>query len=145
MLQSDVPSRFTALAFDDPRDLVFGRAPKPVRCGFDLLVGAGQVYPEVNFTLPPMSITDATWGEVLGHYEEIAQGVVARALALKVPGIVLEFELLPPMTDRPEWGAEITAILRRHLEEAHAAHGLKSALRATITDLRDQVRPPLLR
>jgi len=103
------------------------------------------VYPEVNFTLPPISITDATWAEVLGHYEEIAEGVVKRALALSVPGIVLEFELLPPMTDRPEWGAEITAILRRHLEEAHAAYGLKSALRATITDLRDQVRPPLLR
>jgi methanol--5-hydroxybenzimidazolylcobamide Co-methyltransferase len=137
--------RFTSTAVCGPQDLVFGRAATPVSCGFDLTIGAGQVYPEVNFTLPPMSITDTTWPEVLGHYEEIAEGVLARALALKVPGIVLEFELLPPMTDRPEWGAEITAILRRHLEEAHAAHGLKSALRATITDLRDQDRPPLLR
>jgi len=92
-----------------------------------------------------MAISDSTWAEVLGHYEEIADGVLKRALALKVPGIVLEFELLPPMTERPEWGAEITALLLRHLEEAHAAHGLKSALRATITDLRDQDRPPLLR
>lgn len=137
--------RFTSLAYTAPRDLVFGRAAQPVGCGFNLVIGAGQVYPEVNFTLPPMSITDATWAEVRGHYEEIADGVVKRALALKVPGIVLEFELLPPMTDRPEWGAEITAILRRHLEEAHAAHGLKSALRATITDVRDQDRPPPLR
>lgn len=137
--------RFTSLAVADPRELVFGRAAKPVRCGFDLTIGAGQVYPEVNFTLPPMTIADATWADVLGHYEEIAEGVVTRALALKVPGLVLEFELLPPMTDRPEWGAEITAILRRHLEEAHGAHGLKSALRATVTDLRDQDRPPLLR
>src|SRR5512139_2835203 len=137
--------RFTRLAYRDSRELIFGRAPRPVRCGFDLTIGAGLVYPEVNFTLPPMSITDATWAEVLGHYEEIAEGVVKRALALKVPGIVLEFELLPPMTDRPEWGAEITTILRRHLEEAHAVHGLKSALRVTVTDLRDQDRPPLLR
>jgi methanol--5-hydroxybenzimidazolylcobamide Co-methyltransferase len=137
--------RFTSLAYRSSHDLVFGHAATPVRCGFDLTIGAGHVYPEVNFTLPAMSITDATWAEVLGHYEEIAEGVVGRALALRVPGIVLEFELLPPMTDRPEWGAEITAILLRHLEEAHAAHGLKSALRATITDLRDQVRPPLLR
>ena len=65
---------------------------------------------EVNFTLPPMTISDATWHEVLGRYEEIAGGVIKRALACKVPGIVLEFELLPPMADRPEWGAEITAI-----------------------------------
>ena len=137
--------RFTSLAYRRSHDLVFGHAATPVRCGFGLTIGAGHVYPEVNFTLPAMSITDATWAEVLGHYEEIAEGVIGRALALKVPGIVLEFELLPPMTDRPEWGAEITAILRRHLEEAHGAHGLKSALRATITDLRDQDRPPLLR
>ena len=145
MSHADPPRRFATLAFSDSRALVFGRAPKPVRCGFDLVIGAGQVFPEVNFTLPPMSIADATWPEVRGHYEEIGEGVVKRALALKVPGIVLEFELLPPMTDRPEWGAEITAILRRHLAQAHSGHGLKSALRATITDLRDQVRPPLLR
>jgi methanol--5-hydroxybenzimidazolylcobamide Co-methyltransferase len=140
------PARgFTRLAYNDSRDLVFGHAPKPVRAGFDLTIGGGQVYPEVNFTLPPMSISDATWAEVRGHYEEIGEGVVKRALALQVPGIVLEFELLPPMTDRPEWGAEITAILHRHLARAHADHGLRSALRATITDLRDEVRPPLLR
>jgi len=137
--------RFASLAYKNSHDLVFGHASKPVRCGFDLVLGAGQVHPEVNFTLPPMTISDTTWNEVQGHYEEIAEGVVKRALALRVPGIVLEFELLPPMTDRPEWGAEITALLRRHLEEAHTAHGLKSALRATITDLRDQDRPPLLR
>ena len=137
--------RFGRLAYANSQDLVFGRASAPVHCGFDLSIGAGQVYPEVNFTLPTRSITDTTWAEVRGHYEEIAENVVKRALALRVPGIVLEFELLPPMTDRPEWGAEITAILRAHLERAHADHGLKSALRATITDLRDQVRPPLLR
>ena len=145
MTDSSARRRFTNLAYAASRDLVFGHAAQPVRCGFNLVIGAGQVYPEVNFTLPPMSIADVTWAEVLGHYEEIAEAVVRRALALKVPGIVLEFELLPPMTERPEWGAEVTALLRRHLEEAHTAHGLKSALRATITDLRDQDRPPLLR
>lgn len=139
------PSRFTSAAVASPRDLVFGRAARPVACGHGLTLGAGQVYPEVNFTLPPMQITDASWGEVVRHYQEIAEGVLARAVALKVPGIVLEFELLPPMTERPEWGGEITALLRRHLDEAHAAHGLKGALRATITDLRDQDKPPLLR
>lgn len=138
-------SRYSALAVAAPQELVFGRAPRPVSCGHGLTIGAGQVYPEVNFTLPPIQIMEATWGEVVRHYEEIARGVVARAVALRVPGIVLEFELLPPMTERPEWGADITALLRRHLDRAHEAHGLRSALRATITDLRDQDRPPLLR
>jgi len=140
-----IPSRFSSLAVRTPQDLIFGRAPRPITCGHGLTIGAGQVYPEVNFTLPPIQITEATWSEVVGHYEEIAENVLARAAALKVPGIVLEFELLPPMTERPAWGAEITALLRRHLDAAHATHGLKGALRATITDLRDQDKPPLLR
>lgn len=139
------PTRFTGLAVSGAATLGFGTAPRPVACGHGLTIGAGQVFPEVNFTLPPMQITEATWGEVVGHYREIAEGVLARAVALKVPGIVLEFELLPPMTERPAWGAEITALLRRYLDEAFAEQGVRSALRATITDLRDQEKPPLLR
>lgn len=138
-------TRYTAVAVPCPADLVFGRAPKPLRCGFDLTIGAGQVYPEVNFTLPTISITGETWPEVVAHYEEIAEAVLRRAVALRVPGLVLEFEHLPPMTERPAWGAEITALLLGHLRKAHEVHGLKSALRVTPTDLRDRCRPPALR
>ena len=66
-------------------------------------------------------------------------------VALQVPGLVLEFELLPAMTERPEWGAEITALLHRHLRAASESSGLKCALRVTPTDIRDQGKPPLLR
>jgi len=45
----------------------------------------------------------------------------------------------------PEWGAEITALLHSHLREAHEKSGLRSALRVTPTDIREQTRPPLLR
>ncbi|MFN7996872.1 MAG: methyltransferase MtaB domain-containing protein [Bryobacteraceae bacterium] len=129
----------------DAGGLVFGRAPRPVTCGFDLSIGDGRVYPEVNFTLPAMSISAETWGEVCAQYEQIARTVLQRAVALQTPGLVLEFELLPAMTEIPEWGAEITAILHRHLAEAHARHGLRSALRVTPTDIRDQRKPPELR
>ncbi|HSB69993.1 MAG TPA: methyltransferase MtaB domain-containing protein [Candidatus Methylomirabilis sp.] len=137
--------RCTTLAIPEARDLLFGRAPHPVHCGFDLAIGAGQVYPEVNFTLPPILITEGTWPQVMGHYEEMAEAILRRALALRVPGLVLEFEHLPPMTERPEWGAEITALLLRRLQGAREAHGLRSALRVTPADLRDQHRPPVLR
>ena len=40
----------------------------------------------------------------------------------------------------PGWGAEITALFRRHLAEAHAKFGLKSALRVTPTDIRERYR-----
>jgi methanol--5-hydroxybenzimidazolylcobamide Co-methyltransferase len=72
MPRSHSPLRFTTLAFASADALGFGVAPRPVRCGAGLVIGGGQVFPEVNFTLPTMSITDATWKEVRGHYEEIA-------------------------------------------------------------------------
>ncbi len=137
--------RYTDVAIRNADQLVFGRAIHPVTCGFDLTIGAGTVFPEVNFTLPPLSIEESTWRTVIEHYHEIAEAVVRRARALKVPGIMLEFELLPPMTERPEWGAEVTRLLHGHLAEANAAWGLRSALRVTPTDLRDKDHPPLLR
>lgn len=136
---------YTRLAVSDSSQLLYGRAPAPVRCGFDLEIGAGQVFPEVNFTLPALTIAAETWQQVVANYEEMAAGIVRRAVALKAPGLVLEFELLPALTETPEWGAEITRLLKEHLKRAWEAHGLKSALRVTPTDLRDQERPPLLR
>ncbi len=133
------------LAIPNLDTLLYGVAPRPVRCGFDLTIGGGDVFPEVNFTLPVIEVCEAEWPEILAQYDDMASTILARAVALRVPGIVLEFELLPAMTDRPEWGAEITARLHRHLAEAHAKHGLRSALRVTPTDIRDQERPPLLR
>jgi len=136
---------FDTLAIALPEDLRFGFAPHPVSCGFGLRIGAGEVYPELNFTLPMMSIEAATWGEVTAHYQEIAEMIVKAAKRLRLPGLVVEFELLPPMTERPEWGADITRILSAALWRAHEEYGLPCALRVTPTDVRDRQRPPLLR
>ena len=137
--------KYSQLALPEASQLVFGHAPKPVECGFGLTIGGGQVYPEVNFTLPAITIDEANWDKVVEHYEEMAKNILKRAVSLQVPGIVLEFELLPAMTGKPEWGAAITALLRRHLREAHEKHGLKCAVRVTPTDIRDQSKPPELR
>jgi methanol--5-hydroxybenzimidazolylcobamide Co-methyltransferase len=128
-----------------PQELVFGRAPRPVQCGLDLAIGAGVVFPEVNFTLPAIEVNSQNWPEIVEHYHEMAGSILKRAVALAVPGIVLEFELLPPMTENPEWGAELTALLHRHLLDAREKSGLRSALRVTPTDIREQGKPPLLR
>jgi methanol---5-hydroxybenzimidazolylcobamide Co-methyltransferase len=135
----------TAPTVTKAADLVFGRALKPVHCGFDLTIGSGDVFPEVNFTLPAILISAENWTTITAHYEEMAKNILKRAVALHVPGIVLEFELLPAMTETPEWGAELTALLHRHLREAHEKYGLRSALRVTPTDIRDQLKPPVLR
>ncbi len=137
--------RYDSLTIADAKDLVFGRAPHPLPCGLGLELGAGAVFPEVNFTLPPIAITHATWPDIVAQYREMTEGVLLRAQALHTPGLVLEFEHLPPMSSRAEWGAELTTLLCGLLQQAHEATGLPSALRATIVDLRHEQRPPHLR
>lgn len=132
-------------AIHSPDHLVFGHAPRPVVCGHDLHIGAGTVVPEINFTLPPMEITESTWPDVRQQYSRVIQGVCQRAVDLEVPGLLVEFETLPPMTLRPEWGAEITSILASALDKYHGQFGLKSALRLTPNDNRDHERPARMR
>ena len=137
--------KYSALAIPNPEQLLYGVCPHPLDCGLGLTIGAGQVFPEVNFTLPPMNMTHDTWAEVVAHYDQMAEQILRRAASLATNGIVLEFELLPPMTENPEWGAEITALLKRHLRGYHEKHHLPCALRVTPTDIRDQLKPPLMR
>ena len=123
---------------------MFGRCPRPLRVG-GLVIGGGIVYPELNFTLPPMAVTAQTMPEVREEYRQMADDACERACALQVPGLVLELELLPELTREPEWGAQVTAILRERLDAYRSSHGLVSALRVTPSDIRDFVRPPLMR
>lgn len=144
-MTSRTTRQYSTLAIPNAEQLLYGVSPHPLNCGLVLTIGGGLVYPEVNFTLPPMNITEQTWPEVLAHYEQMASEILRRAAALAVPGIVLEFELLPPMTERPEWGAEITALLKRQMRAYHEKYRLPCALRVTPTDIRDQLKPPQLR
>ncbi|MGA2673771.1 MAG: methyltransferase MtaB domain-containing protein [Terracidiphilus sp.] len=137
--------KYSTLAIQNQDQLLYGVCPHPLECGLGLVIGGGSVFPEVNFTLPPMNMTDETWPEVVAHYEQMAEQILRRAASLAVPGIVLEFELLPPMTERPEWGAELTALLKRHLQAYYDKHHLAAALRVTPTDIRDRLKPPLMR
>ena len=142
---SQAVRNYSTLAIPHAESLLYGVSPSPLACGLGLTIGGGTVFPEVNFTLPAMNIEEGTWAEVAAHYNEMTRQILRRAVSLDVPGIVLEFELLPPMTERPEWGAEITAILKRHLTGCHEKHHLPCALRVTPTDIRDQQKPPLMR
>ncbi len=133
---------YTKLAITETNDLVFGRAPKPVVLKNGLAIGGGQVYPELNFTLPTMEIAAATMPEVRRQYAEMIGDACRRAVELEAAGLVVEFELLPPLTLHPEWGEEVTKILREHLDTVQAKHGIKVALRVTPNDIREFERPP---
>lgn len=135
---------FASLAIPNADDLVFGCAPHPVTLKSGLVIGGGQVYPELNFTLPPMLVNAETMPIVRREYTGMIEEVCTRALELYAPGLVVEFEMLPDMTLTPEWGIEIVTILRAALDRA-AAQGLRVGLRVTPNDIREFARPPILR
>jgi methanol---5-hydroxybenzimidazolylcobamide Co-methyltransferase len=133
------------LAIQNMKEFVFGTSPRPVQLRNGLVLGGGEVYPELNFTLPDMHINEDTLEEVRRQYTEMIQDACRRAVELESPALVLEFELLPDLTLNPGWGAEITRLLRENLEEAEKSHGILTGLRVTPNDIREFVRPPLQR
>ena len=136
---------YNKLAVASAADLLYGVAPHPVRTRHGLVIGGGTVYPELNFTLPPMHINTDTFPEIKRQYNEIITMATARAAELAAPGLVIEFETLPPMCQTPAWGVELAGILLDGMAAAHQQHGLKSVLRMTPNDLREMSRPPLMR
>ena len=136
---------YQSLAISDPAELIFGFAPKPVATRSGLVIGGGTVYPELNFTLPPMSIDASTMPEVRRNYEQIIEGALRRAADLETPGVVIEFETLPPMTEHPQWGLDIAKVLLEGMAREKDRSGLKSVLRMTPNDNREFERPPLMR
>ena len=136
---------YKSLAISDPLELTFGVAPKPVTTKSGMVIGGGTVYPELNFTLPPMTIDAGTMPEIRRQYEQIIEGALRRAADLEAPGVVIEFETLPPMTEHPQWGLDIAKILLEGMQREKDRSGLKSVLRMTPNDNREFERPPLMR
>lgn len=136
---------FHSLAITDPADLRFGVAPRPLHTRHGMTIGGGIVYPEINFTLPTMLVNESTMPAVRRQYEQIISGALQRAVELEAPGLVVEFETLPPMTENPEWGIGLAGILMDAMEAAHTKHGLKCVLRMTPNDTREMERPPVMR
>jgi methanol--5-hydroxybenzimidazolylcobamide Co-methyltransferase len=136
---------YKTLAIDNPAELIFGLAPKPVSTRSGMVIGGGVVYPELNFTLPPMTVNAQTMPEVRRNYEQIIAGALRRAADLEAPGVVIEFETLPPMTEHPQWGLDIAKILLEGMARERERSGLKSVLRMTPNDNREFERPPLMR
>jgi methanol--5-hydroxybenzimidazolylcobamide Co-methyltransferase len=133
--------KYKHLIINNPEDLMFGKAPKPVKTRRGLEIGGGQVYAELNFTLPIMSINDSTLKEVYEHYREIAEGALERALHLESKGVVLELETLLEMTKTPTIGIEIVKVMNEICENYYQKYGLKSEIRLTPNDLREFERP----
>jgi len=128
---------FTSTAYTNLNDFVYGKSIYPIRLKNGMTLGGGTVYPEINFTLPTMAITKETMPEVIRNYTEIITGICERARDLYVPGFVAEIETLPPMTENPEWGIEVTKTVVDIIKEHEAKHSIKGAVRITPNDIRE--------
>jgi methanol---5-hydroxybenzimidazolylcobamide Co-methyltransferase len=134
--------KYKKLAIDNAENLIFGDSPFKVQTRRGLIIGGGFVYPEVNFTLPPMEVSMRTLTEVTNHYKEIVEGVLQRAVELNSYGLVLEFETLIEMTKTPQIGVEIVKIMNDICEDYYSKHKLATEIRLTPNDLREFDRPP---
>jgi len=128
---------FTKMAYEKLDDFIFGKALSPVALKNGMIIGGGTVYPEINFTLPTISIAKDTMGEIIANYREIITGICDRARELYAPGFVAEIETLPPMTFNPEWGIEVCKIVVDIIKEHEAKYGIKGAVRITPNDIRE--------
>ena len=136
---------YSSLAITRVEDFIYGTSPKPVTLKNGMVIGGGQVYPELNFTLPNMVINEESLPEVRKQYTQMIEETTKRAVEMQAPGMVVEFELLPDQTLVPEWGEEIVKILRDTLSRVELSSGMKTALRVTPNDIREFARPPILR
>lgn len=136
---------YTKLAIPTADELLFGSAPFPLTTRSGMVLGGGLVYPELNFTLPPMTIDAGTMPKVVQQYRQIIDGALTRASELYAPGVVIEFETLPPMTENPAWGLEVLHVLLDGMKREAARTGLRTVMRMTPNDNREFERPPLMR
>jgi methanol--5-hydroxybenzimidazolylcobamide Co-methyltransferase len=128
---------FKNLAYQSADELVYGLSKNPVVLQNGLSIGGGKVIPEINFTLPTMSITKDTMPQVIEQYSGLMHDICKRAVELYVPEFVAEIEVLPPMTFNPEWGIEVTKVVRDIMYDYEHRYGIKSAVRITPVDIRE--------
>ncbi len=134
--------KYKSLVINSPGELIFGTAPYPVTTRRGLIIGGGHVYPEINFTIPPMEVTEKVIAELTSYYKGIVSDILERALHLNSEGIIIEFEPLIEMTRFPEIGIQLVKVMNDVCENYYQVHGLKSELRLTPNDLREFDKPP---
>ena len=139
---------FDKLAISNPDEFIFGSCPNPVTTKSGMVIGGGDVLPELNFTLPTIELSEETIDKAYTIYRNIAHGALERASQLHLKenqGVQLEYETTVEFTKNPEWGINVGRILLEEMAEAKEKYGLKSSLRMTVNDNREFERPPRMR
>ncbi len=126
---------FHSLEVKSWNDLIFGVSKYPLRYGFNLEVGRGEVIPEIKYF--PKRGSDRDLETLRKEYREITEGVLKRTVNLGLKSIQLETEQTFVITKDPSLSGEITNIQKSIMERFFEEFGLKSALRVTVADIRE--------
>lgn len=127
--------RFSAMETKSWEELIFGISKHPLKYGFDLEVGNGEVVPEIKYF--PRRGGEDDPETLKREYREITDNILRRAVDQGIPSIQLETEQTFMVTKKPVLGGEITSIQKSVIEEYVEEYGLKCALRVTVADIRE--------
>ena len=123
-----------SMEYSSPEEMMFGTARKPVKTKRGLVIGGGQVIPEI---VPhPRPGSELSLKTLLREFERANGDVLERCVVVGHPGIIIENEHVFQMTHNSKWGMEIAAQTVRQIEEYQEKYGLKAAYRSTIADIR---------
>lgn len=127
----------TSVAYQNLEDFVYGKAVYPVKLKNGMNIGGGTVYPELNYTLPPMTLNKDTVKEAVAIYKEMTEGICVRAKEIHCPGFLIEIETVPSMTENPDWAIETCKTVVDTIKEHEAKSGIKGAVKITPNDNRE--------
>ena len=124
------------MAYQSPKDMLFGHSRHPLSYGFGIRVGAGKVIPEANYA-PRMTSVSSPERLRKEYVDYITKDVVVRAVNLGFPDLQLETEWISQMGTDPSIPAPIVSDQKELTQKYHAEYGINLAVRHTVPDLRE--------
>lgn len=125
---------FTKLAYDNPEDLLFGFAKHPLNYGLGLSIGNGRVIPEVKYLLKPGFEREKDL--LVEEYKKTTVAIMERIVNLGFEDVQLDTEFVEPMVINKSWGGSVVREQKEILYKYNKEYNIRSALRATIADIR---------
>jgi len=130
--------KYTKMETASADDLIFGEAKYPLSYGLGLKVGAGTVYPEINFA-PRPGAEKSPESLTREYVDYIATDIMNRAVTLGFPGLQLENEWIHQMGNDPKkYAKPVVAGQKAVLQKFHDEYGVACAIRHTCADPRLQ-------
>lgn len=126
--------QFTGVTYKNQDELIFGFAKTSLRYGLGLSVGDGKVVPEVKYMLKPGF--EKSLDLLLEEYRNVTLSVMERSVNLGSLDVQMETEFVEPVVMNKGWSEAVSRTQKDLLSKYHDEHGVRSALRATVADVR---------